>query len=443
MTTLQDCQALDACDPLRPLRDLFDIPEGVIYLDGNSLGVMPKTAAACAAEVVLQEWGQGLIRSWNTAGWFSLPQRLGNRIAPLIGADPDEVVVTDSTSINLFKVLAAALSIAAQDQPAKKLVVSERSNFPTDLYIAQGLCKERGYTLKLVEAKEIAVALTAEVAVLMLTHVNYRTGAMHDMPAVTAAAHAAGALMIWDLAHSAGAVPVQLKATSADFAASGASKSADFAVGCSYKYLNGGPGAPAFVWAHPQHADRFWQPLSGWWGHAAPFAFTPDYQPAPGITRYLCGTQPIVSLSLLGCGLDGFEAADKWGGMVALRTKSLALTDLFIQLVEERCLGYGLGLATPLAHAQRGSQVCLTREHGADAELGSGAFAIVQALIARSVIGDYRAGDGGVHKDILRFGFTPLYIGFVDVWNAVEHLRQVLETEEWKKPEFNRKHAVT
>jgi kynureninase len=430
--TLNDCRARDAADTLRPLRDQFDIPEGVIYLDGNSLGVMPKTAAARAAEVVTQEWGQGLIRSWNTAGWFSLPQRLGNRIAPLIGADADEVVATDSTSINLFKVLSAALSIAAQDAPERKLIVSEHSNFPTDLYIAEGLCKERGYTLKLVEPEEIAAALTADVAVLMLTHVNYRTGAMHDMPAVTVAAHSAGALMIWDLAHSAGAVPVTLKASGADFS-----------VGCGYKYLNGGPGAPAFVWVHPKHADRFWQPLAGWWGHAAPFAFTPDYQPAPGITRYLCGTQPIVSMSLLGCGLEGFEAAEKLGGMAALRAKSLALTDLFIQLVEERCQGYGLGLATPRDHAQRGSQVCLTREHAAGGALGSGAFAIVQALIARGSRQSRRAGDGGIHKDILRFGFTPLYIGFEDVWNAVEHLRQVLETGEWQKPEFNHKHAVT
>ena len=429
MTTLQDCQQRDAADPLYPLRDLFSIPAGVIYLDGNSLGVMPKAAAARAAEVVTQEWGQGLIRSWNTAGWFNLPQRLGNRIAPLIGAGQDEVVVTDSTSINLFKVLSAALSITAQDSPSRRVVVSERSNFPTDLYIAEGLCKERGFTLQLVEPGEIAGALTGDVAVLMLTHVNYRTGAMHDMPAVTAAAHAAGALMVWDLAHSAGAVPVTLKTSGADFS-----------IGCGYKYLNGGPGAPAFVWVHPQHANRFWQPLSGWWGHASPFAFTADYQPAPGITRYLCGTQPIVSMSLLACGLEGFEAADKLGGMAALRAKSLALTDLFIQLVEERCQGYGLGLATPRDHAQRGSQVCLTREHSAE---GSGAFAIVQALIARGVIGDFRAGDGGIHKDILRFGFTPLYIGFEDVWNAVEHLRQVLATAEWKKPEFNQKHAVT
>ena len=429
MITLQDCQQRDTADPLRSLRDLFSIPVGVIYLDGNSLGVMPKTAAARAAEVVTQEWGQGLIRSWNTAGWFNLPQRLGNRIAPLIGAGQDEVVVTDTTSINLYKVLSAALSIAAQDAPQRRVIVSERSNFPTDLYIAEGLCKERGYTLKLVEPHEIAAALTPDVAILMLTHVNYRTGAMHDMTAVTAAAHAAGALTVWDLAHSAGAVPVNLRGAGADFS-----------IGCGYKYLNGGPGAPAFVWVNPQHADRFWQPLSGWWGHAAPFEFTPDYQPAPGITRYLCGTQPIVSLSLLECGLDGFKASEAMGGMAALRAKSLALTDLFIALVEERCPGFGLGLATPREHAQRGSQVCLTREHAVG---GSGAFAIVQALIARGVIGDYRAGDGGVHKDILRFGLTPLYIGYEDVWNAVEHLRLVLETEEWKQPQFNQKHAVT
>ena len=411
MITHQECQERDAADPLRTLRELFFIPEGVIYLDGNSLGVMPKAAPARAAEVVTQEWGQGLIRSWNTAGWFNLPQRLGNQIAPLIGAGPDQVVVTDSTSINLFKVLSAALTIAQQDAPQRRVVVSERSNFPTDLYIAEGLCKEHGYTLQLVEPEDITAALTDQVAVLMLTHVNYRTGAMHDMAAITVAAHQAGALTVWDLAHSAGAVPVDLVGAGADFS-----------IGCGYKYLNGGPGAPAFVWVNPQHANRFWQPLSGWWGHASPFAFTADYQPASGITRYLCGTQPIVSLSLLECGLNGFKAAQALGGMAALRTKSLALTDLFIELVEQTCQGFGLGLATPRAHAQRGSQVCLTREHSTH---GSGAFAIVQALIARGVIGDFRAGDGGVHKDILRFGFTPLYIGFEDVWNAVEHLRQV------------------
>ncbi|ABE45494.1 kynureninase [Polaromonas sp. JS666] len=451
-TTLQDCRALDAQDPLRTLRDQFTLPEGVIYLDGNSLGVLPKTAAARVAEAVTQEWGQGLIRSWNSAGWFSLPQRLGDKIAQLIGAKPGEVVATDSTSINLYKVLSAALHIAAQDAPQRKLVVSERSNFPTDLYIAEALCKERGLRLQLVEPEEINGALTADVAVLMLTHVNYRTGAMHDMAAVTAAAHAAGSLTVWDLAHSAGAVPVDLNGAKADFS-----------IGCGYKYLNGGPGAPAFVWVNPKHADRFWQPLAGWWGHAAPFEFTPDYRPAAGISRYLCGTQPILSMTALECGLDGFLAAEPLGGMQALRRKSLALTDLFIQLVEERCADQGLGLATPREHTQRGSQVCLTLGHsphapplrgslppeGAVTALGrpgggeSGAYAIVQALIARGVIGDYRAGDGGKHLDILRFGFTPLYIGFEDVWNAVEQLKQVLDTGEWQSAEFNQKHAVT
>jgi kynureninase len=424
MTTLQDCRALDAQDPLRELRDQFVIPEDVIYLDGNSLGVLPKTAAARVAAAVTSEWGQGLIRSWNSAGWFELPQRLGDKIARLIGAAPGEVVATDSTSINLYKVLSAALNMATADSPTRKLLVSERSNFPTDLYIAEALCRERGLHLKLVDPGEIMAALTPDAAVLMLTHVNYRTGAMHDMAAITAAAHAAGALTVWDLAHSAGAVPVDLHAARADFA-----------VGCGYKYLNGGPGAPAFVWAHPKHADRFWQPLAGWWGHAAPFEFTPNYRPAAGIARYLCGTQPILSMVALECGLDTVLAAEPMGGMTALRKKSLALTDLFIELVEARCAGRGLELATPPEHAQRGSQVCLTREEGA--------YAIVQALIARGVIGDFRAGDGDKHLDILRFGFTPLYIGFEDVWNAVEHLRQVLETAEWQRPKFNQKSAVT
>ena len=418
MTTLQDCRALDAQDPLRPLRDLFTIPPDVIYLDGNSLGVMPKAAPARVAAAVSQEWGSGLIRSWNTAGWFQLPQMLGDKIAQLVGAAPGEVVATDSTSINLYKVLSAALNIAAQDAPQRKIIVSERSNFPTDLYIAEALCKERGLRLQLVEPEGIAAALTPDVAVLMLTHVNYRTGAMHDMAAVTAAAHIAGALTVWDLAHSAGAVPVDLNGADAAFS-----------IGCGYKYLNGGPGAPAFVWVNPRHAGRFWQPLAGWWGHAAPFEFTPDYRPAPGITRYLCGTQPILSMTALDCGLDTVLAAQPLGGMAALRAKSLALTDLFMALVEERCAGHGLRLVTPRSHAQRGSQVCLSR--------GEGAYAMVQALIARGVIGDYRA------PDILRFGFTPLYIGFEDVWNAVEHLKQVLDSGEWQRPEFNQKHAVT
>ncbi len=354
MTTLQDCRALDAQDPLGPLRDLFTLPDGVIYLDGNSLGPLPKSAPQRIAQAVQQEWGEGLIRSWNTAGWFEMPQRLGDKIGSLIGARAGETVATDSTSVNLFKVLSAALSMVRDDAPQRRVVVSERSNFPTDIYIAEALCRERGCTLQLVDAAEIAGALGEDSAVLMLTHVNYRTGAMHDMRAVTAQAHAAGALAVWDLAHSAGAVEVDLHGADADFA-----------VGCGYKYLNGGPGAPAFVWVHPKHADRFWQPLAGWWGHAAPFAFTHDYRPARGIARYLCGTQPVLSMTALECGLDTVLAAAPYGGMAALRRKSLALTDLFIALVEERCGGHGLGLATPRAHGQRGSQVCLTRDEGA------------------------------------------------------------------------------
>ena len=421
---LQDCEVLDQQDPLRSLREQFDLPPGVIYLDGNSLGVLPRATPERVAQAVTQEWGQDLIKSWNSAGWFTLPQRVGNKIARVIGAQAGEVVAADSTSINLYKVLSAALNIAAADAPHKKTIVSERSNFPTDLYIAEALCKERGYTLQLVEPEDISAALQGEVAVLMLTHVNYRTGAMHDMAALTAQAHARGTLTVWDLAHSAGAVPLDLKAAQADFA-----------VGCGYKYLNGGPGAPAFVWVTPRHTDRFWQPLAGWWGHAAPFEFTPDYRPAPGITRYQCGTQPILSLMALDCGLDTFLAAESLGGMAALRRKSLALTGLFMQLVRQRLQGQGIGIATPDSEALRGSQVSLTRTEGA--------YAIVQALIARGVIGDFRAGSGGKHPDILRFGFTPLYIGFADVWHAVEHLRQVMDSGEWREARFAHKNAVT
>ena len=435
MITLQDCQALDAKDALRPLRDRFALPAGIIYLDGNSLGAQPKAAAARVAEVVTQEWGKDLITSWNKAGWITLPERLGNQFAPWLGVGEGELMFTDTTSINLYKVLSAAARIAREDAPGRKKVISERSNFPTDLYIAQSVCQEYGLELVLLEPEEIAGALQPDVAISMLTHVNYRTGAMHDMAAVTAAAHAQGILCIWDLCHSAGAVPVDLKGADADFA-----------VGCSYKYMNGGPGSPAFVWAHPRLINRFWQPLSGWFGHADPFKFVPDYHPAQGIQRYLCGTQPMISMSVLQCGIDIYTEAEQFGGMTALRAKSLALTDLCIQLVQERCQGHGLGLATPLEHAARGSQVCLTREEGLSVDgKDSGAYAIIQALIARGVIGDFRKGDGGTgkHKDILRFGFTPLYVGFEDVWNAVEHLRQVLESGEWKKPEFNTINAVT
>lgn len=422
--TLSDCEAKDRQDPLRSLRDLFHLPEGVIYLDGNSLGVLPKATPSRVAQALNQEWGNDLIKSWNKAGWFQMPLKVGNKIARLIGAKDGEVVAADSTSINLFKVLSAALSIAKADHPEKNIVLSERTNFPTDLYIAEALCKERGYQLRLVEAEELRSALQHDVAVLMLTHVNYRTGAMLNMQAMTVAAHSVGALTVWDLAHSAGAVPVDLHAAQVDFA-----------VGCGYKYLNGGPGAPAFVWVHPKHTDRFWQPLSGWWGHAAPFEFTPDYQPASGIARYQCGTQPILSLTALDTGLDVFLEAEKLGGMQALRKKSLALTSLFLHLVKTELAEHDFGIATPEKDELRGSQVSLTRNQGA--------YAIVQALIARGVIGDFRAGNGKNDPDILRFGLTPLYLGFADVWHAVRHLKEVMETREWQQPQFSQKHAVT
>ena len=422
--TLSDCQVLDQQDPLRSLRDLFQLPEGVIYLDGNSLGVLPKATPARVAQAVAQEWGNDLIKSWNTAGWFQMPLKVGNKIARLIGAKDHEVVAADSTSINLFKVLSVALSIAKADHPEKNIILSDRTNFPTDLYIAEALCKERGYQLKLVEAQELQAALQENVAVLMLTHVNYRTGAMLNMKDMTDTAHALGALAIWDLAHSAGAVPIDLNGTSADFA-----------VGCGYKFLNGGPGAPAFVWVNPKHTNRFWQPLTGWWGHAAPFEFTPDYQPAAGITRYQCGTQPILSLTALDTGLDVFLEAEKLGGMTALRQKSLALTSLFIQLVKTQLAGHGFGIVTPEQEELRGSQVSLTRTEGA--------YAIVQALIARGVIGDFRAGDGKQNPDILRFGLTPLYLGYADVWHAVRHLKEVMDSQEWQQARFAQKQAVT
>ena len=423
-TTLAECQALDQIDPLRSLRDLFQIPEGVIYLDGNSLGVLPKATLASVAAAVAQEWGQDLIKSWNSAGWFQKPLQVGNKIAKLIGAKDDEVVAADSTTINLFKVLSAALSIAHSDHPEKKIILSERTNFPTDLYIAEALCKERGLTLTLVEAEDLQLALKQDVAVLMLTHVNYRTGAMFNMKDMTAMAHSVGALTVWDLAHSAGAVPVDLN-----------DSQADFAVGCGYKYLNGGPGAPAFVWVNPKHTDRCWQPLSGWWGHAAPFEFTQDYKPATGIARYQCGTQPILSLTALDIALDAFLEVEKLGGMHALRKKSLALTGLFMHLVQTQLTAYGFGIATPLEEDLRGSQISLTRSEGA--------HAIVQALISRGVIGDFRAGDGKSHPDILRFGLTPLYTRFVDVWHAVRHLKEVMDSGEWQQLRFSQRNTVT
>ena len=414
--TRNSCLERDAADPIAPLRDAFALPGGVIYLDGNSLGARPKAALARAQEVVADEWGDGLIRSWNSAGWFELPRRLGNKLAPLIGAREDEVVVTDTTSINLFKVLAAAIRVQREDAPNRKIIVSETHNFPTDLYIAEGLADllRDGYKLRLINSPdELEGALGDDVAITMLTHVNYKSGHMYDMAAVSALAHKHGALAIWDLAHSAGAVPVDLHAGGADYA-----------IGCTYKYLNGGPGSPAFVWVAPALRDRFWQPLSGWWGHARPFAMESRYDADAGIGRFLCGTQPITSMAMVECGLDIFAQTS----MAALRAKSLALTDLFITLVETRCAGFPLTLATPRDHAIRGSHVSYEHPNG---------YAVVQALIARGVIGDYR------EPQIMRFGFTPLYTSFADVWDAVEILRDVLETGAWQSAQFNERTLVT
>ncbi|NRF67879.1 kynureninase [Aquincola sp. S2] len=425
-TSRQQALQRDADDALAPLRAQFALPDGTIYLDGNSLGVLPRATAARVQQVVAEEWGQGLIGSWNSAGWMELPGRIGDKIARLVGARPGELVAADSTSVNLFKVLSAALKLQREDHPGRSVIVSERSNFPTDLYIAETLAREHGCTLKLVTAPEqIPAALDETTALLMLTHVNYRTGRMHDMAALSAAAHTAGALAVWDLCHSAGAVEVNLHRDGADFA-----------VGCGYKYLNGGPGAPAFAWVHPRHVDRFVQPLSGWIGHAAPFTFVPGYEPAAGISRYLCGTPPVLSLAALECGVDTLLSAEPFGGMAAIRAKSLALTRLFIDLVDARCAGHGLSVVSPREEALRGSQVCLGRDEGG--------YAIVQALIARGVVGDFRAGDpkDGL-PDILRFGVTPLYTRFVDVWDAVEHLVQVLDSGEWRDERFHRRGAVT
>jgi kynureninase len=427
-TTRQDCQRADESDALAPLRDLFLLPPGVIYLDGNSLGALPHATAAHVQRVIEAQWGSDQVRSWNTAGWIDFPQRVGNKIARLVGAGDGELVVADSTSVNLYKALNAALDLVRADTRNRRRIVSERDNFPTDLYIAESVARERDLELRLVDAAEIPAQLNGEVAILMLTHVNYRDGRMHGMEKINRAAHAAGALVVWDLAHSAGAVPVDLKGGGVD------EDAADFAVGCGYKYLNGGPGAPAFLWAHPRHTGRMdatdlRQPLSGWLGHAEPFAFTANYRPAAGIARFLCGTPPVLSLAALDCGVDTLLAAEPSGGIPALRRKSLQLTELFITLVETRCAGRGLVLRTPRDAHDRGSHVSFSRMEGG--------YPIMQALIGRGVIGDFRA------PDVLRFGFTPLYTRFVDVWDAVEHLRQVLDSGEWREARFNQRAAVT
>jgi kynureninase len=411
-----EANALDAADPLGRFRDRFALPAETIYLDGNSLGALPAMVAERVDQTVRREWGDGLIRSWNDARWIDLPTAVGAKIARLVGAADDEVVAADSTSVNLFKVLAVALRI----RRPRTVILSERGNFPTDLYMAQGLADllDGRIRLELVDgggdAIEQAIASHAgDLAVLMLTHVDYRTGAMHDMARLTAAAHRAGALTIWDLAHSAGALPVTLDAARADFA-----------VGCGYKYLNGGPGAPAFLFAARRHHSAFLQPLSGWLGHARPFDFVPEYTPAPGIGRFLCGTPSVIGMSALDSALDLMSEAS----IEALRAKSIALADLFIRQVEPFAAEAGLSLVTPRDAARRGSQVSYAHADG---------YPVMQALIARGVIGDFRA------PDLLRFGFAPLYVRYVDVHDAAEHLGEVLLSGEWNAPRFHRRAAVT
>jgi kynureninase len=361
--------------------------------------------------VVRRQWGEDLIASWNKHGWVDLPQRLGAKIAGLLGAAPHEVVVADSISINLFKLIAAALAL----RPGRPVVVSERGNFPTDLYVAQGLGELLGerVDLRLVDAGELEAALDHDTALLMLTHVDYRTGRMHDMARLTETAHAAGALTLWDLAHSAGAVPVDLTAARADLA-----------VGCGYKYLNGGPGAPAFLYVAERWQEQVRQPITGWFGHARPFAFEGTYQPASGITRFLAGTPPILSMTALEAGIDMFSEIDQQ----ALRAKSMALTETFIRLIDERCAGWDFTVASPRDASIRGSQVSLRHAES---------YPIMQALIARGVIGDVRA------PDLLRFGFAPLYVRFVDVWDATLTLCGVMAERAWDQPMFRARAAVT
>jgi len=421
--TRADCVALDAADPLARHRDAFLLPGGVIYLDGNSLGALPKATPQRLREVIENEWGQGLIGSWNAAGWIEAPRRVGAKIARLIGAFDDEVICADSTSVNLFKALAAALRLQCRRDPRRDTLVSEGDNFPTDLYIAQSIASLLGLRLVTVAAAEIEAALDDRSALLLLTQVNYRKGRMHDLLRLTQAAQRAGALMLWDLAHSAGAVPVDLNAAGADFA-----------VGCGYKYLNGGPGAPAFVFAARRHlaamaGDRYAQPLAGWLGHRAPFAFLPQYEPAAGIDRFGAGTPSILALAALECGVDTVLAA----GIEALRAKSMKMTNLFIELVERRCSGFELELVSPRDAVMRGSQVGFAHQH---------AWPIMQALIARGVVGDFRASaDGDDH--LLRFGFAPLYLRYADLWDAVEILREILATRAWDQPQFTALKTVT
>jgi len=404
--------AMDDADPLRSMRDRFSLPEGIIYLDGNSLGPASRSVFRELELAAKQEWGEGLIRSWNAAGWFDLPVELGDRIGRLIGAAPGQTVVCDTTSINIYKALHAAMGL----RPGRSTIVAENDSFPTDLYMAEGVISTLPGTrllLEGVDAPTIEELIDEGVGVVLINHVNYRSGRLCDMAALTRKAHDAGALVVWDLCHSAGALPVDLDGADVDFA-----------VGCTYKYLNGGPGAPAFIYIAERHQADARQPLSGWWGHARPFAFEPRFDAGVGIRKFQCGTQPILSLRALKAALDIWEEVD----MEEVREKSIKLTDLFIRLVEARCGSFGFSLESPREGAERGSQVSFAHDH---------AYQIMQALIARGVIGDFRA------PSTLRFGFTPLYLRYRDVLHAVEVLEEVLRTEAWKEERFTIRAAVT
>ncbi|MBZ9871188.1 kynureninase [Mesorhizobium sp. BR1-1-9] len=405
-------EAMDTADPLRTMRDRFTLPQGVIYLDGNSLGAASPAVFGELQKAATQEWAQDLIRAWNTAGWFDMPVELGDQLGRLIGAAAGQTVVCDTTSINIYKVLHAALGM----RPDRSVIVAEGDSFPTDLYMAEGVASTRpGTVLRLegVDAPSIEELIDERVAVILVNHVNYKSGQLRDMAALTRRAHEAGALIVWDLCHTAGALLVELDRSNADFA-----------VGCTYKYLNGGPGAPAFIYAAERHHGDVRQPLSGWWGHARPFAFEQGFAAGTGIRRFLCGTQPVLSMRALKGALDVWNDVD----MAEVRRKSIALTDLFIQLVEAKCGAYGLELESPRDGNERGSQVSFLHRHG---------YQVMRALIERGVIGDFRA------PSTIRFGFTPLYVGYVDVWQAVEVLEDILRTDAWQEARFAVKAAVT
>lgn len=416
MITLAQCQTWDKTDTLANFKQQFDIPQNTLYLDGNSLGALPKNALSRATEIITQEWGINLIQSWNTSGWWNLPITTGDQVAQLIGAKPNETVITDSTSVNLYKVLVSAVRIQQQKNQNKKVIIAEKDAFPTDLYIIQGFMDlmNEGYELKLIDhPDDLSTTLCPQTAAVVLSHVNYRTGYLYDMAATNDLIHQFDALVIWDLCHSIGAVPIDLNATHSDFA-----------IGCTYKYLNGGPGAPAMLWVHEQHQNSVNQPLSGWWGHAKPFEMAPDYVPSGGIRRYLCGTQPIVSLGLVSCGIEVFLQTD----MQKIREKSLKMTDLFIELIEQECAEFNLELITPTDHKNRGSHVSFKHPKG---------YAAIQALIARNVIGDYR------EPEVMRFGITPLYLSFEDIWHSVQHIKAVFSNQEWNNPKYHERSQVT